>query len=102
MKRAALLLGATIFYASNTFAQEDNNKTISAVGVQGTNYYFQVDNGFSLNCIYGTMYFSNESGFGKGAYATLLTAKAQSKPITRIAYSQNTTTNVCTLELIQF
>jgi len=97
-----LLFIATFLFAASALAQEDFNKTITRTGVQDTNFYFSVGNGFSLNCAYDVVYFSNESGFGKGAYSTLLSAKAQNKPISRIVYSQDTSSTICTLELIEY
>ena len=93
---------AIVLTASSAFAQGDLNKTIIITGVQSTNYYFSVGNGLTLNCKYDVIYFSNESGFWKGAYSTLLSAKAQNKPISRMVYSQNGSSGVCTLELIEY
>jgi len=97
-----LLFWVVILFSSQVFAQSDYNKTVSAVGVQGGNYYFRVAGGFSVSCLYDVIYFSNESGFGKGAYSTLLSAKSQNKPLTRIEYSIDATSNVCTLGLVEF
>ena len=74
---------AIVLTASSAFAQGDLNKTIIITGVQSTNYYFSVGNGLTLN-------------------STLLSAKAQNKPISRMVYSQNGSSGVCTLELIEY
>jgi len=102
MKKYLLSTTLAVLLSSTAYAQTDSSKLVDIVGVQGLNYYFSVSNGLTLNCLYQIIYFSNESGFGKGAYSTLLTAKAQNKPLNRISYSQDPSSNICTLDMVEF
>lgn len=93
-----LLIAAT---AADASATTDLTKTVDKLGVQGANAYFSTVEGLSLSCEWGDVYITDiTSDFGKTAYATLLTAKATGRKLSRIDYVQNSDTT-CSLQLVE-
>ena len=100
-KKISLLLFVTIF-STNVLAVIDTNKMVNIVGVSATNKaHFSVDGNFSVACKYNVVYVPISSEFGKTAYSTLLTAKATKTKLYRISYTIDSTTEICTLGLIE-
>ena len=81
---------------------EDDNRTVDHLGVQVTNAYFSVVEGFSVNCQYGNVYFAITSDGGKVSYANILAAKLSGRKLTRLQYSQPSSGGLCTLSLVEF
>ena len=80
-----------IFYlliANPAYALTQQNLSVDKLGVQGSAIYFSVSSSLVTDCQWGNIYFSNESDFGKAAYANLLAAKSANKKLSRIDYSQ--------------
>jgi len=89
-------------------AQEDDNRTVQAVGVSYSSAstptsaaYFSVVEGLSLSCLSGVIYVDLTVDFGRGALAQLLSAKSTGQMLTRIVYSQDSSTNLCWLSMAQ-
>lgn len=67
---------------------EDYNKTLAVAGVQGGVGYFKVQEATSVNCKYETFYIGSLSdAFNRSVYATVLSAQASGKKITRLGYT---------------
>lgn len=81
--------------------QTDYNRTIGHLGVQGSNAYFDVKEGFTLNCEWGMVYMDITTDPGKAAYAELLAAKLAGKQLSRVAYTQASSGGMCTLALVE-
>ncbi len=85
----------------NTYAVIDTDKIVKIIGVQGDNGHFWVENNFAEPCKYNVMYFRIDTDFGKIAYSTLLTAKASQSKLRRISYTIDSSTQICTLGLVE-
>ena len=93
-----------IFYlliANPAYALTQQNLSIDKLGVQSISIYFSISLPLLTDCQHGNIYFSNESDFGKAAYANLLAAKSANKKLSRIDYSQTVAGGKCTLGLVE-
>ena len=95
---ALALLAATQAVADTYIS--DTNRTISRLGVQGSNAYFGVKEGFSVACRWGNVYVDITTDFGKAAYANLLAAKASGRVLSRVDYNQTVSAD-CTLAIVE-
>ena len=90
-----------LLVAHNAYALTQQNLSIDKLGVQGNSVYFSVSLSLLTDCQWGNIYFSNESDFGKAAYANILAAKSANKKLSRIDYSQTVAGGKCTLGLVE-
>ena len=95
------LLCLTLVFSLQVNASIDTNKKVNVIGVSGEQAHFSVKEGLSETCKWNMIYFSITSDFGKMSYATLLSAQATNKPLYRIVYSKNPTSELCTMSLIE-
>lgn len=92
---------------------EVGSKTVTSVGSQlfdaGTPnereaIYFRVAEGWQLApCAFGVMYFDPTTDIGQTWYATLLTAKASNRNLSRVIYDSEIDANgfvICTVSVI--
>jgi hypothetical protein len=95
---SALLLSLLSFHI---FANQDLNKNVGRLGVQGGNAYFSVKEGLSTPCKFGIIYTAINTDSGKAAYSALLLAKSSRTALNRIDYDFDTSTELCTLRLVE-
>jgi hypothetical protein len=87
-------------FSMQAISAMDKNKMISRLGVQGGNIYFDYE-GMSLTCKNGPIYFKSSTDFGRSAYSMLLAAKSSKAMVSRIDYTQNEESKICTLTLVE-
>jgi len=99
MKIASLAVVALAAFSAQAFAAEDANRTISALGAQGTGY-LQVKEGFSQPCQFGTVYLPDLSQYSARAMmAVLVSAQARGALVT-VSYDV-AASGYCTANKIQ-
>jgi hypothetical protein len=99
--RITTLIAVLLVFPSIAFAQIDHDKTVKKLGVQSSVAYFNFNEGMSLNCLYGLIYFEITTDFGQAAYSTLLSAKISGRELSRIDYSQFAEGEKCTASLVE-
>ncbi|EQB11670.1 hypothetical protein [Sphingobium lactosutens] len=101
MKKYAVAALAGFLMSSPALAVIDSNRTISRVGVQGSNStaYVQFTVAPSAGCNYDTLYISLTTDAGRAIYSLLLTADASGNIINRVDYLISNGT--CTINLIE-
>ena len=102
LKIAALItLSAASLSVSAQTSTTDNNRTVSAAGIQAGVAYFQVSPAPSGSCNYNTLYIGGVSGNANNAaaYATVLVALSNGQQITRVQYTN--TSGTCTVVLVE-
>ncbi|HEY4093265.1 MAG TPA: hypothetical protein VGN46_17270 [Luteibacter sp.] len=98
MKIIALAVVALAAFSTQAFAVEDQGRTISGLGVQGTGYV-QVKEGFSQPCQFGTVYLPDLSQYNARAMMAVLVAAQSRGAIVSIAYDVNGS-GICTANKI--
>lgn len=81
--------------------QTDYTKTVDKLGIQNGTVYFSVVETLGLACQYNVIYFNSDTTFGKSAWNVLLAAKFTGRALSRIDYTQDPTTHICTLTLVE-
>lgn len=99
MKFASIAIIALAAFSSQAFAAEDQNRTISGVGVQGTGYV-QVKEGFSQACQFGTVYLPDLSQYNARAMMALLVAAQTRGALVTVSYDV-AASGYCTANKIQ-
>jgi hypothetical protein len=61
------------------------NKTVAALGAEGTGFYVRFAEATGQNCLYGVLYVASDR---KGIYTQLLAAKLTGRTLSRVDYSQ--------------
>ncbi len=81
---------AMLFFGTSNFAiaQEDVNKHVSQLGVEGVYYYFSVVEGLSINCQYDVIYSPINTDYGKITYSNIVSVKEGGGVLSRIEYTQ--------------
>ena len=97
--RKFLLL--TVLLSTHAYSYTQNNALVGVLGVQGSSIYFKINSPFLTDCRWGNIYFSNNTDFGKAAYANILAAKSSGKKLSRLDYEQVSSGEVCTLTLVE-
>ena len=93
--------------AASAFAATDFNKTIVKIGAQGTVAYIQLSPALTIGpagtCQFDIIYVADTTtASGKAYYATLLTAYAQGKPLSRVDYvNVGDPGTVCNMTLVE-
>jgi len=90
MKVSSLILGGVVALVSlNAFANDDLNRTVTAIGTQtGTGAYARFAEGTSANCTYGVVYLGGlDDPTVRGMMAILIAAKQSGGKIADIAYT---------------
>jgi len=93
-----MLLISPIMVTASTTHLDAN---ITMLGVHGTNAYFKVNETLAQSCLYSTVYVTLTSDYGRAAYSLLLAAKTKGTALYRFIYTYNTTTQICTLDLVE-
>lgn len=101
MKILKIALLASILFSTKSMANQDLNKFVGRLGVHGGNAYFSVKGGLSTPCKYDIIYSPINTDSGKAAYSALLLAKSTKTELARIDYSFDSSTELCTLNLVE-
>ena len=99
--RIIALFFLLLAFSSTAFAQIDHGKTVKKLGVHSTTGYFNFNEGMTLNCLYGLIYFDITTDFGQAAYSTLLSAKMSGRELSRVDYTQPAEGDKCTASLVE-
>lgn len=84
----------------SAYAFDEANKTVSRLGVQSTQFYFDAKEGFGASCLWGVIYTDHSTSFGKAAFAQIAAAKHAGKPLSRIVYDVDKS-GFCQLSLVE-
>jgi hypothetical protein len=99
MKLAALAVMALAAFSTQVFAAEDLNRTVSALGVQGTGYV-QVKEGFSQSCQFSTVYLPDLSQYNARAMMAVLVSAQARGALVNVSYDV-AASGYCTANKIQ-
>jgi hypothetical protein len=96
---------APVVVCNSASATTDYARTISQLGIQNvtpTVVYFNVVEGFTLNCQWNYIYLDITTDFRRGAYAQLLSAKISDRLLSRTDYTQPGVPGTqCNLSLVE-
>lgn len=101
MKIFKLALFLSFLTPTLSDANQDLNKSVGRLGVQGNSAFFSVKEGLSTACKFGIIYSAINTDSGKAAYSALLLAKSSKTELLRITYDFDTNTELCTLTLVE-
>jgi predicted ribosomally synthesized peptide with SipW-like signal peptide len=100
-RRYAIFLLTGLISSAPALAELETDKTIDRVGVSGTVAYFTATEGFSVPCTSGAMQVDLGTPAGRALYATVLTAKATNRKLSRIEFSVDLATGACIVTLAE-
>jgi hypothetical protein len=98
--QAIFLLTASVGSVA-AWADTETNKTIDRVGVSGNLAYFTAVEGFAAACDSEAMQVDLGTPAGRALYATVLTAKATNRKLSRIDFSVDAATGACVVTLAE-
>jgi hypothetical protein len=93
--------------STGAFATTDWNKTVDRLGTQlatngtGSWAYFNLKEGFSVNCPGGFAYVDITTDFGRAAFASLLAARSSGRLLSRIDYGPTGTGGNCIVSIVE-
>jgi propanediol dehydratase small subunit len=101
LARAASLLWLGLMAGAPAFADTETNKTIDRIGVSGNLAYFTTIEGLAVPCASAAMQIDLGTPAGRALYATVLTAKATNRKLSRIDFSVDAGTGACIVTLAE-
>jgi hypothetical protein len=100
VRLSAISLLAGLVPCGAALAETETDKTIDRVGVSGTVAYFTAVEGFAA-CSSGAMQVDLSTPAGRALYATVLTAKATTRKLSRIEFSIDAASGACVVTLAE-
>jgi hypothetical protein len=98
---AACLVWLGLMAGAPAFADTETNKTIDRIGVSGNLAYFTTVEGFAAPCASAAMQIDLGTPAGRALYATVLTAKATNRKLSRIDFSVDAGSGACIVTLAE-
>ena len=99
--RKLSILALVAMMSTKVFAVTEFNKTLTRIGNQTGNLaYLYVSPAPGQNCKFDVLYLNISTTFGKTSYATMLAAKIENRPISRVDYKKQADKR-CFISLIE-